>query len=83
MPSFFLMFSLISYLPVSFVAYLPAEISRDVLSRLGEREKRRGRVVAHDLLQLVDVFRDLAKSGLAQQKQRVLCDDATAGGQVT
>lgn len=59
------------------IHHLPAEVSCDILGRLGERKERRGGIFTHDLLQLVDLFGDFAKSGLRRyggEKRQVLED---------
>lgn len=48
----------------SWHSYLRPEVACNVLRGLSEREKGRRSIVTHDLLQLVDLFRDVAKSGL-------------------
>lgn len=37
---------------------------------MSERKERGGGIVTHDLLQLVDLFRDVAKSGLHKHNER-------------
>lgn len=55
---------------LSLPSHLCPKVSCYVLGRLGKRKERRRGIVAHDLLQLVDLFRDIAKSGLHTHRER-------------
>lgn len=56
--------------PILLPSHLCPEVSCYVLGRLSERKERCRGIVAHDLLQLVDLFRDIAKSGLHKHRER-------------
>lgn len=55
---------------LSLPSHLRPEVSCYVLGRLSKRKERSRGIVAHDLLQLVDLFRDVAKSCLWQKRER-------------
>lgn len=50
--------------PKCVLEYLCPEVALHVLSRLSEREKGRRGILAHRLLELMNLLRDSTKSGL-------------------